>query len=83
MQGRHKGSAAEEQEVYHLVNFGSDAIEGFDFTHDINLIGHLNNYDKAVMHLPGDVCCSQVFFQSTIRANKLSIKPTDKQKEYT
>jgi len=71
--------AAEEQEVYHLVNFGSDAIEGFDFTHDINLIGHLNNYDKAVMHLPGDVCCSQVFFQSTIRANKLSIKPTDKQ----
>lgn len=71
--------AAEEQEVYHLINFGSSDVEGFDFTHDINLVGHLNNYDKAVIHLPGDICCSQVFFQSTIRANKLSIKPTDKE----
>lgn len=75
--------AAEEQEVYHLINFGSNAVEGFDFTHNINLVGHLNNYDKTVMHLPGDICCSQVFFQSTIRAKKLSIKPTDKEELFS
>jgi len=68
---------AEKEEVHHLINYGTQAVEGFDFDYGIEHMGALVNYERAELHLPAELCCSQIFFQATIRSNKLSIQPTD------
>jgi hypothetical protein len=70
---------AEKEDVYHLINYDSQLSEGFDFNYRIENVSALSNYEKSEIHLPSELCCSQFFFQATIRANQISIQPTDNQ----
>lgn len=75
-------SVAGNKEVYHLINFSNERAKGFDFNIDIEQIGSLSNYRKTIMSLPGKLCCSQIFFQATVRANELKIQATEDQDIY-
>ena len=72
-------NATKSKDTYHLLSLGRDN-EEFDLSTDIQLLrGMYGKYKEVVLTSDISVVFSQVLFEATLNANKLSIKVDKKQ----
>lgn len=70
-------TATDGKEVYHMASFG----EGFDIQADVvSLASFYDKYDRVTIADDVSVCCSQLFFDATLRSKAMSIEVVEDQR---